>query len=64
MIFGMSRDRTKIEIIQEGEGRFLVKTFADGTEERMPIVKLPRKKRYAERPYWTWSFDKSRKKGF
>jgi len=64
MIFGMSRDRTKIEIIQEGEGRFLVKTFADGTEERTPIVKLPRKKRYPDRPYWTWSFDKSRKKGF
>jgi hypothetical protein len=64
MIFGMSRDRTKIEIIQEGEGRFLVKTFADGTEERMPTVKLPRKKRYPDRPYWTWSFDKCRKKGF
>jgi hypothetical protein len=64
MIFGMSRDPTKIEIIQEGEGRFLVKTFADGTEERTPIVKLPRKKRYPDRPYWTWSFDKSRKKGF
>ena len=64
MIFRMSRDPTKIEIIQEGEGRFLVRTFADGTEDRMPIVKLPRKKRYPDRPYWTWSFDKSRKKGF
>lgn len=60
----MSRDPTKIEIIQEGDGRFLVKTFADVTEERTPIVKLPRKKRYPDRPYWTWSFDKSRKKGF
>jgi hypothetical protein len=60
----MSRDPTKIEIIQEGDGRFLVRTFGDGTEEWTPIVKLPRKKRYPDRPYWSWSFDKSRKKGF
>jgi hypothetical protein len=47
-----------------GQERFLVKTFADGSEERSPIVKLPRKKRYPDRPYWHWDLDKGRKKGF
>jgi hypothetical protein len=60
---GMPNKPIKIEIVQEGDNRFMVKPFADGTEERMPIVKLPRKKRYPDRPYWTWSFDKTRKKG-
>ena len=48
----MARNPTKIEIIQEGDERFMVMTFADGTEERTPIVKLL-KKRYPDRPYWT-----------
>jgi hypothetical protein len=29
-----------------------------------PIVKLPRKKRYPDRPYRRWDFDKSSKKSF
>jgi hypothetical protein len=36
---------TKVIIVQEGEERFIVKTFADGSQEREPVVKLPRKKR-------------------
>jgi hypothetical protein len=32
-------------VIEEGDERFLVKTFDDGSEERQPIVKEPRKKR-------------------
>jgi hypothetical protein len=44
----MARNPAKIEIIEEGEERFMVKTFADGTEERTPIVKLLRKKRYPD----------------
>jgi hypothetical protein len=52
----------KIEVVQEGDGRFLVKTMADGTEERTAIVKLPRKR--SRFPYRTVTFDKSRKKGF
>lgn len=54
----------KIEVVQEGEDRYLIKTFADGEEVREPIVKRPRKKRYPDRPYWRWGFDKSRKKTF
>jgi hypothetical protein len=50
-----------IEIVQEGDERYVLKTFADGSEERTPIVKLPRKR--SRFPYRKWSFDKSRKKG-
>jgi hypothetical protein len=34
----------KIKIVQEGDERFILKVFADGSEKREPIVKLPRKK--------------------
>jgi hypothetical protein len=58
----MPKNPVKIEIVQEGDERFIVKTFADGTEERTPIVKLPRKP--SRFPYRTVTLDKSRKKGF
>jgi hypothetical protein len=48
------RNPIKIEIVDETAGRFIVQTFADGTQQREPIVKLPRKKRYPPRPYWHW----------
>ena len=58
----MPKKPTRIEIIQEGDERFLVKAYADGSEERTPILKLPRKPpRYR---YRTVTLDKSRKKGF
>jgi hypothetical protein len=60
----MSKVPVGVEIIQEGDERFILKTHADGTEERVPVVKLPRKKRYPDRPYRKWTFDKSKKKGF
>jgi hypothetical protein len=39
----MTKTPTKIEVMQEGDERFLLLTFADGSEERKPIVKLLRK---------------------
>jgi hypothetical protein len=58
----MLRKPRKIEVIQEGDQRILLKEYADGSEERVPIVKLPRKpSRYR---YRTVTLDKSRKKGF
>ncbi len=58
----MAKKPVNIEIIQVGEVRFLLKEYADGSEERVPIVKLPRKPpRYK---YRTVTLDKSRKKGF
>ena len=43
---------------------FLVQTYANGETVRESIVKAPRRKRYPDRPYWHWNFDKTRKKGF
>jgi hypothetical protein len=57
----MAKTPTKIEVMQEGDERFLLMTFADGSEVRKPIVKLPRKPRFR---YRRVTFDKSRKKGF
>ena len=51
-----------VEIIQEGDERYMLKTFADGREERVPIVKVPRKP--PRFPYRKWTFDKSKKKRF
>jgi hypothetical protein len=58
----MPNKPVRIEIVQEGDERFLVKGYADGREEREPIVRLPRKP--SRFPYRKVSFDKSRKKGF
>ena len=55
----MSKKPIKVQIVDEATGRFLVKTYADGTEERDPIVKRPRKKRYPDRPYRVWKFDET-----
>ena len=53
----------KLEIVQLGAERFLAKTFADGSEERVPIVKLPEKKRLPG-PYRYRDMNKGSKKGF
>lgn len=58
----MAKHPVRIEIVQEGDQRFLVKGFADGSEEREPIVKLPRKPPRFR--YRTVTLDRSRKKGF
>jgi hypothetical protein len=58
----MAKTPTKIEVMQEGDERFLLMTFADGREERKPIVKLPRKP--LRFPYRKITFDKGRKKGY
>ena len=58
----MPKKPVKTEIVQEGDERFLVENFADGSEKRTPIVKLPRKPPRFR--YRTVTLDKSRKKGF
>jgi hypothetical protein len=58
----MPKKLIKIEFVQEGDSRFLLKAYAEGTEERVPIEKLPRKPpRYR---YRTVTSDKSKKRGF
>jgi hypothetical protein len=58
----MAKTPITIEVVQEGNERFLLKTFADGSEERTPIVKLAKKP--PRFPYRRVTFDKGRKKGF
>jgi hypothetical protein len=58
----MPKKPIKIEIVQVGDERVLLKEYADGSEERLPIVKLTKKPpRYR---YPTVTLDKSRRKGF
>jgi hypothetical protein len=58
----MLKKLIKIEIIQEGDDRFLLKEYADGSDERVPIVKLPSKPpRFRYRKV---TLHKGRKKGF
>jgi len=49
----MPKKPTRIEIVEEGDERFLLKISADGREEREPIVKLPRKKRPRSKVDWS-----------
>lgn len=39
----MAKKTVSIEVVEEGNDRFLLKEYADGTKERMPIVKGPPK---------------------
>ena len=57
----MLKETIHIEIVQEGDERYVLKTFADGSEERTPILRLPRKR--SRFPYRKWSFNKSKNKG-
>jgi hypothetical protein len=41
----MAKKPLGIQVIEEGDERFLVKTIEDGSEERQLTVKVPRKKR-------------------
>ena len=60
---GMPKKPVSVEVVQEGDERFLIKTYANGEKVREPIVEGPRKKRYLSCPYWHWTFDKTKKKG-
>jgi hypothetical protein len=54
----MSRTPVSVVIAEEHGERFIVRTYADGSEEREPVVELPRKKRYPPRPYRHWKLGK------
>jgi len=40
----MAKKLKHVEVIEEGDERFLLQIYDDGTEERVPIVKEPPKK--------------------
>ena len=52
------RSPQNVTIVEDNGERFIVRTYADGREERERIVKLPRKKRYPPRPYRHWKIGK------
>jgi hypothetical protein len=59
----MAKKPIKIEVVEEGGERFLLRTYADGSEERLPIVKeLPRQKRLSAKIAWYWDLKTGRRK--
>lgn len=60
----MSKKIIRVEIIEEGEERALLKVYGDGTEERTPIVRERKKPRATSRPYWYWDLATGRQKFF
>ena len=59
----MAKKPISIEIVQKGDESFMIRTFADGSTTRHPIVKVKRKKRNPDRPYWHWDLSKWERKG-
>jgi hypothetical protein len=60
----MPKKPSKFEVMQEGDERFLHKTYDDGKVERTPIVKIPKNRRSSSRPYWYWELATGRRKFF
>jgi hypothetical protein len=58
----MPKKPIKIEVIEEGDERFLLKIFSDGSEERRPIVK--RRKRPRPKVDWSRKLSTGLKRGF
>jgi hypothetical protein len=58
----MAKKALRIEVTEKGGERFLLTIFDDGTEERKPIVRLPRKPPRFR--YRTVSLDKSKRRRF
>jgi hypothetical protein len=59
----MPRKLVKVEVVVRGASRFLVKSFSDGTEERLPIVEEPpKKKRLSAKIAWYWDLKTGRRK--
>jgi len=60
---GMPKKPVSIVVVQDGDEPFLIKTYANGEKVRESIVSGPRKKRYPDRPYRHWTFDRTRRTG-
>ena len=58
----MLKQPTSVEIIEQGDERFLLKTYADGKEERVPIVAEPRKKLLSSKIAWYRDLKTGRRK--
>ena len=61
--FMVKKQPIKVEVLEEGDERFLLNVYADGSEERQPIVKEPRKKRrLSSKIAWYWDLKTGRRK--
>jgi hypothetical protein len=58
----MAKKCIEIEVIEQGGERVLLKTFDDGSEERRPILKEPRKMR-PQRIDWSRKLSTGLKRG-
>jgi hypothetical protein len=59
----MRKTPIKVEIIEEGDQRVLLKIYDDGREERTRVVQVTKKKARL-RPYWYWALGTGRRKFF
>jgi hypothetical protein len=60
----MTKKLIRVQVLQEGEERVLLKTYDNGLRERTPIVSRTRKKPSKLRPYWYWDLASGRRKFF
>ena len=60
----LAEQEERMVLIEEGDQRFLVKTFDDGSEERCLIVKELRRKRVRSRIDWSRKLSRGLKRGF
>jgi hypothetical protein len=59
----MPKQPTSVEIIEQGDKRVLLKTYADGTKECVPIVtEPPKKKRLSNKIAWYRDLKTGRRK--
>jgi hypothetical protein len=58
----MAKKPIKVQIVNEGQERFLLKVYADGSEERRPIVRELKKKRQSAKIAWYWDLKTGRRK--
>jgi len=59
----MARKPVKVEVVEEGDQRSLLKLYADGSRERVLIVKEPSKeKRLSAKIAWYWDLTTGRRK--
>jgi transposase len=64
LTFSCNAEKTRKIEVMEGDERFLLKVVSDGSEERRPIVKEPKKKPTRPRLDWNWKLSTGLKRGF
>jgi hypothetical protein len=58
----VSKKLVKVEVIQEGSERVLLRIYSDGSEEQTPIVRASKSEHIRSRIYWCWELGTGRRK--